>query len=435
MQIKKINSWGNFSNNFSLEYKFKNLFELKKHLKKKKKYTVSGNYRSYGDSCLNKNILNTRNFSKIIFFDKKKGILRAQSGVTLKKILELIVPHGWFLMVTPGTKYVTLGGAISSDIHGKNHHRIGCFSECVINFKLMKPNGKTIDCSKKNNKDYFRAVCGGMGLIGVVTEASIKLLKIKSTKIEQDVYIAENLEKTFEYFEKYKKYNYSSAWVDTIKRNNSFGRSVFLAGNFSRKYNISRPNFKEKKIPFFFKFNVINNFTINLFNLFYYFKSKILKKNFLSGFDQFFFPLDTFVNWNLLYGKKGFLQYQFIIPKKKSYVAMLEILKEIEKNKIYSSLGVLKLYGKKNLNYLSFPIKGYSLAIDFPNTGKVLDLLEKLDLIVNRYNGRIYLAKDNRIRKKNFFKNYDNFNQFLKFRKKVGAINKFNSNQSKRIGI
>jgi decaprenylphospho-beta-D-ribofuranose 2-oxidase len=349
-------------------------------------------------------------------------------------ILKIIVPKGWFLKVTPGTKFITLGGAIASDIHGKNHHIDGCFSESIISFSLMLPNGEIVECKKSD--ELFLATCGGMGLTGVIIDAKISLMKIISKNIDTTSIKTNNLKETFKIFESNNSSKYSVAWIDSSAKELHAGRGIVTIGDFSSDGDLSYRHVKNKaSIPRWTPSFLMNRFTIKVFNLLYYRLQFRKFKNLKMNLNEFFYPLDKLANWNNLYGRNGFIQYQFILPKDQSYDGMKEILELISFEKMDSFLAVLKLYGPENNNYLSFPLMGYSLAIDFKITKKIYAFLEKLDAMVLKYKGRVYLSKDVRISKEIFQKNYPKVNEFRELRDKYKMNEKFHSLQSKRVGI
>lgn len=392
-----------------------------------------GNGRSYGDSAINSNILHTINYNHFLEFDKERGVLKCQSGVLLSEIIEVFTPKGWFLKVTPGTKLITVGGAIASDVHGKNHHTEGCFSECVESFKIMLPDGTTTTCAKGD--ELFYATCGGMGLTGVILEATISLKKINSTTINQTTIKTKNLKETFEAFEKYKEMPYSVAWIDCLAKGKNIGKCLLMVGDFADDGNLSYAPKKRLNIPFLFPSFALNSLSVKAFNWLYYNKAPDGVSKQKVGIDTFFYPLDAIDNWNRIYGKGGFTQYQFILPKESSYEGLGEILKLISDSGKGSFLAVLKLYGKANENYLSFPIEGYSLALDFKIESGLFELLDTLDEVVKRVGGRIYLTKDVRVNKENFESGYEKIGLFRSFRKKHNMDKKLNSLQSKRVNI
>lgn len=428
-----LNSWGMYPIIKNKSIVLQDKVSLKNVITNEKIFISFGNGRSYGDSALNENIIYCKPYNYFLNFDEEHGVLHCQSGVMLSEIIEAFVPKGWFLKVTPGTKFITIGGAIASDIHGKNHHVEGCFSECVKEFNLMLPNGE-IKKVKKGD-ELFLATCGGMGLTGVILDAKINLKKINSKYINQTTIKTKNLKETFEAFEKYSHMPYSVAWIDCLAKDENIGKCLLMVGDFADDGNLS---FKEKKklnIPFNFPSFALNNLSVKAFNWLYYKKAPDGKFKQKVELDTFFYPLDAINNWNRIYGKGGFTQYQFILPKEVSYKGLQEILTEISNSGKGSFLAVLKLYGKANENYLSFPIEGYSLALDFKIEKGLFELLDKLDEIVVKYNGRIYLTKDVRVSKETFEKGYPKIETFRKFRKENNMDMKFQSLQSKRLGI
>jgi FAD/FMN-containing dehydrogenase len=430
--MNKSYSWGNYPKSDSKYYEF----EVDDHSSIFKKNTIPyGNGRSYGDSCVSENIVGIKKYNHFLSFNKNSGLLKVQSGVLLSEILEVIIRHGWFLKVVPGTKFITVGGAIASDIHGKNHHLEGCFSACVNWFTLLLPSGVKIKCSRVENQELFHSTCGGMGLTGYITEVEIQLKKINSVTMNQKTIKTKNLKETFDVFESINQDCYSVAWIDCLSRGDALGRSLIISGDFDNDDNLHYSPKKRINIPFYFPSFVLNTISVRLYNWFYYHKvfKKITYKN--IRFDGFFFPLDAIRNWNRMYGKNGFTQYQFVLPKKESYEGLKEILHEVASSGKGSFLAVLKLYGQENKNYLSFPLEGYSLALDFKIEKGVFELLNTLDNIVMKYNGRIYLSKDVRVTKKVFEKGYPQIEKFREIRKKYKLYSVFNSQQSKRVGI
>lgn len=429
----QLNSWGMYPQIKSKIFIFNTKDNLKNILKENSTFISFGNGRSYGDSALNENIIYTKPHNYFLDFDEENGILHCQSGVLLSEIIEAFVPRGWFLKVTPGTKLITIGGAIASDVHGKNHHVEGCFSSCVEEFNLMLPNGEIKNVKKDD--ELFLATCGGMGLTGVILDAKISLKKINSKYINQTTIKTKNLKETFEAFEKYSHMPYSVAWIDCLASGEDIGKCLLMVGDFADD---GKLDFKEKKkinIPFNFPSFALNSLSVKAFNWLYYKKALDGESKQKVDIDTFFYPLDAINNWNRIYGKGGFTQYQFILPKEKSYDGLKEILEKISNSKKGSFLAVLKLYGEENKNYLSFPMKGYSLALDFKIEKGIFELLNSLDEIVLKYGGRIYLTKDVRVSKETFEKGYPNIEKFRELRKKYAMSEKFVSLQSKRVGI
>ena len=430
-----LNSWGMYPKIKNTIFKFSSTKTLRDILKKKKTFIPFGNGRSYGDSALNQNIIHTKGYDYFLNFDEETGLLHVQSGVLLAEILESYVPKGWFLKVTPGTKLITVGGAIASDIHGKNHHVEGCFSESVKEFEIILPSGEQVLCSKDTKPELFKATCGGMGLTGVIVNVKIYLKKINSQYIDQITIKTKNLEETFKAFEEYKDKPYSVAWIDCLAKANNRGKCLLMVGDFRNDGDLKYKKKSQVTIPFMFPSFALNNWSVRIFNWLYYGKVKERISKQKVDIDTFFYPLDSIEKWNRIYGKNGFTQYQFILPKEHSYEGLKEILDMISKSGKGSFLAVLKLYGKENSNWLSFPIEGYSLALDFKIDKGLFILLEQLDEVVVRYNGRIYLTKDVRVNKETFEKGYPEIETFRAFRKENKMDEKFQSLQSRRVGI
>lgn len=396
---------------------------------------AQGNGRSYGDSALGEHQVNLLHYYYFESFDPIHGVLKVRAGALLSDILDAFVPQGWFLSVSPGTKLITVGGAIASDVHGKNHHVEGCFSESVICMELINAKGDVERCSKEHNSDLFHATCAGQGLTGVITTVELQLKKIPSSIIQETIYKTFTLEETFKIFEENQSANYSVAWIDCMARDKGIGRSLVSIGEFAESGGFEYSPKPKLSIPMFFPGFVLNSLSVKLFNWMYFHRvrQKVTLSN--KSIDQFFYPLDSIKNWNKIYGKNGFIQYQFIIPYEASLDGIREVLDCIAKSRKGSFLAVLKLYGEENDNWLSFPMAGYSLALDFKVTHDLFPFLDKLDEIVLKHKGRFYLAKDARVSKKVFEQGYPNIDRFRAFRKKIGADKQFQSFQSDRLDI
>ena len=428
-------SWGMYPKTNSTVFKFDKEKALKHIINKHDGLIPCGNGRSYGDSALSSNIINVKPRDYFVDFDKENGLLHIQAGVLLSEILEIFIPKGWFFKITPGTKFITVGGAIASDVHGKNHHLEGCFSECIQEFEIMLADGEVVTCSKETTPELFKATCGGMGLTGVILNARIYLKKINSQYISQTTIKTKNLKETFDAFENYSNKPYSVAWIDCLAKGSEIGKCLLMVGDFRDDGKLDYKKKNKLSIPFNFPRFVLNNWSVRAFNLFYYCKAKEGVSKQKIDIDTFFYQLDAIGHWNRIYGKDGFTQYQFILPKELSYIGLKEILTVISNSGKGSFLTVLKLYGKANDNWLSFPMEGYSLALDFKIEKGLFNLLDKLDKIVVKYKGRIYLTKDVRVSKEVFEKGYPQIERFRKYRKEKKMDSKFQSYQSKRVGI
>ncbi|MDQ0780598.1 FAD-binding oxidoreductase [Chryseobacterium sp. W4I1] len=414
---QKITNWGNFpvvEKEMRSEDSFK---KIKEFVLSHNEVIARGNGRCYGDASLGETIFSTKKLNKFISFDRLNGIIECESGVLLSDILEIAVPQGYFLYVTPGTKFISVGGAIASDVHGKNHHAEGCFSEYVIEFKLMTEKGEIITCSREENQDKFWASIGGMGLTGIILTAKFKLKNIQSAYIRQESIKAENLDEIFRLFEESESWTYTVAWIDCLQKGKNLGRSILMRGEHAFQHelphNLTKQPLRLKKklqpiVPFYFPNFVLNALTVKIFNLLYYKKQAKKEVKSFIDYETFFYPLDAITDWNKIYGKSGFIQYQMVIPKEAGKEGMKMILETIAASGNGSFLAVLKLFGKNNPDaYNSFPFEGYTLALDFKVNSKLKKLVGKLDDIVQQFGGRIYLTKDSMSRSSltNYLKN------------------------------
>jgi decaprenylphospho-beta-D-ribofuranose 2-oxidase len=433
-----ISGWGNNKTVLSNVITPKSIIEIKNLIKNKKKLITRGLGRSYGDSSIQANcVVELKNFDKIISFNKKDGIVKAQAGISLKCLLEKIIANGWFVPVSPGTKYVTLGGMVASNVHGKNQHLDGCLINHILSIKLLHKD-KIIKITKSNNSDLFYTTCGGMGLTGTIIEVEIKLYRVTSSKINQNSYFFDDL-KSLIYKIRQCKDSYSVAWIDVFSLKQKKINSILYTGNHSSlKENLSIFKFKrEKKIISWIVLilqNILNSFSIKIFNTLKFYSEKlILKKNISCGINTFFYPLDHIINWNEFYGKKGFAQYQFVLPYKNCEKKIIQILSILIKTGHTPYLAVLKNM-KKDKGVISFSKNGISLALDIPESYLLKKIIQRLDKIILHANGKIYLAKDSYLDKKTFQKMYSGYKKLKLIRKKYNLVN-FQSLQSKRLGI
>jgi FAD/FMN-containing dehydrogenase len=378
-----------------------------------------GNGRSYGDSCLNDGgvLLDARGLDRFINFDPATGLFRCEAGILLADILALIVPQGWFLPVTPGTRYVTVGGVIANDVHGKNHHRAGTFGCHVRCFEILRSNGQRLVCSPEQNADWFRATIGGLGLTGVILWAEIALKRISNPYIDGEIIRFRNLERFFELTaDSDRDYEYTVAWLDCLARGRSLGRGLFTRGNHAAALSRKRPKSSgpQPSLPVELPFSLVNKVTLRLFNSLYYHKQLVNRRRVVSHYEPFFYPLDGIHAWNRLYGPRGFLQYQCVVPPESSREALGEILNRVAASRTGSFLAVLKGFGQQcSPGMLSFPRPGVTLALDFPNRGKpTLELLDRLDEVVEAAGGAIYPAKDARMSGRIFRKGFPEWKAF-----------------------
>lgn len=443
--MRTISDWGNYPVIEADVSGFDTSAQLRKQLETPGDVIAYGNGRSYGDSSLQNRMLLTRRFNKFLSFDDATGELCCQAGVLLAEILDVFVPHGWFLPVTPGTKLVTVGGAIAADVHGKNHHVDGSFGQHVLSMDVMRNDGSIIHCSPSENAEFFMITVGGMGLSGIILNATFRLRRVETAYIREETVRAENLGEIMDCFEASLDWTYSVAWIDCLAKGDSMGRSIMMRGEHARASDLTNPSHKHAPlipksglkldIPVRFPNVALNHWTMQAFNFAYYNKCRPGTHRHLVDYNSFFYPLDAIDNWNRIYGKRGFTQYQFVIPKEAGREGMAKILKRITDSGLGSFLAVLKLFGKQE-SFMSFPMEGYTLALDFPISQKAMDLFKELDAMVADYGGRLYLAKDSRMDADMFEKTYPNADEF---RQAIAVLNesetRFASLQSRRIGI
>jgi len=441
---KRLSNWGNYPKVAVKLYEFEDLGTLRKLVTATQNVIPRGNGRCYGDSALAPQVISTLSYNKFLAFDEQQGTIRCQSGVILADILDVIVPKGWFLPVTPGTKLISVGGAIASDVHGKSQHKAGNFSDHVLELELMLGDGSIVTCSAEKNADLYWTTCGGMGLTGVILNATLRLIPIETAYIRQDVIKAKNLDELMDLFEQSEDWTYSMAWIDCLTTGDSMGRGILMRGEHARlsdlekeahKQNPLAPKPKRKlNVPFNFPNLVLNSLTMKLFNVLYYYKQLSRQVTSIVDYDTFFYPLDSIANWNRIYGRRGFTQYQFILPKQHSREGMRKILQKISGRGMGSFLAVLKLYGHQK-GYIPFAMEGYSLALDFPITADLFQFLDELDEIVLANGGRLYLTKDVRMDKKMFMQSYPKAEDFIEKIQDLNHGTKFRSFQSDRVGL
>ncbi len=391
--------------------------------------------RSYGDSALAKRCFDSRRFDRFLAFDEASGMLCAQAGVSLAEILRITIPRGWFLPVTPGTAFVTLGGAVASDVHGKNHHLEGCFCDHVSELSLMTASGEILRCGPSENTALFRASCGGMGLTGVIVDVTLRMKPIRGAWIDETLLRIDNLGELFARFEEHAKATYSVAWIDCLAKGDALGRSLLMVGEHAQEGGLSLAPQGRLKVPMDAPGFALNHFTVAAFNTLYYQRVRRKLTQHRVHYAPYFYPLDAVGEWNRLYGKRGFLQYQCVIPKAAGLEGMRGILGAIADSGLASFLAVLKAFGKGNDNLLSFPMEGYTLALDFAMHPRLLPLLDRLDAMVLDHGGRIYLTKDARMSPETFRRGYPRLDEFLEVRAAHGADRRFHSLQSRRLEI
>jgi len=379
--------------------------------------------RSYGDSCLNEGgvTIDVSHLRHFISFDEEQGLLCCEAGVSLAEILELIVPRGWFIPVSPGTKFVSVGGAIANDIHGKNHHKAGTFGCHVTRFELLRSDGQRLICSPDENSELFRATIGGLGLTGIILWAEFRLKPIVNPFIDMQRIRFSSLEEFIEISaETDQDYEYTMSWVDILIGGKGLCRGIFMCGNNDQSKERAKQSTGKKlplAVPFDFPSFVLNTLTVKAFNEVFYHSQLSKRVHKVVPYEPFFYPLDSIHEWNRMYGKRGFLQYQFVVPFEDGFDAMREILNRIRRSGEGSFLTVLKKFGDiQSPGMLSFPRPGITLALDFAYSGKkTLQLLDDLDKIVRESGGAVYPAKDARMSAESFQAFFPHWKEFAKY--------------------
>jgi decaprenylphospho-beta-D-ribofuranose 2-oxidase len=403
--------------------------------------------RAYGDAALSKEgvVLLTERLNRLLEFDEGGGVLRAEAGATLADLLEVFAPRGWFPPVTPGTKFVTLGGCVAADVHGKNHHRDGGFGAHVEELELALADGTRTRCSPAENADLFRATVGGMGLTGVITEVTLRLKFVETSYMIVRHHAARDLEESLALLDD-PVYDdeYTVGWVDLLARGRRAGRGVLMRGQHARASELPR-EFRERGgartrsrfgLPFDLPSWALNRLAASAFNKFYYQARGRRRAPYVSDFDGFFYPLDSVGGWNRAYGKRGFVQYQCVLPMAESARGLARLRDALAESRQPCFLAVLKRFGPEGPGLLSFPEPGYTLALDFPVRGEELfALLRKFDDLVLEHGGRVYLAKDACLDPEKFRLMYPRFPEWMEIKRRVDPGDRFRSELSRRLGI
>ena len=384
-------------------------------------YLPYGNGRSYGDVCLNHGgaVIDMCGLDRFVAFDPATGVVRCEAGVLLAEILDFAVPQGWFLPVTPGTKFVTVGGAIANDVHGKNHHHAGTFGRHVLGFELVRSDGTRRWCSPAENADWFAATVGGLGLTGLVTVADVALKRIASPGMSVEIVRYPDLDAFFALTaESDRDYEYTVAWVDSMATGRGLGRGLFMRANHAAAMTLDRPRAPRRRlaVPVELPVAAINRATLKAFNWLYYRRGPARRRG-VVHYDPYFYPLDAISDWNRLYGPRGMTQYQCVVPLADGPAAMRELLGRVAATRDASFLSILKKFGDvPSPGTLSFPRPGFTLTLDFPIRGKeTLALLDRLDEVVGAAGGAVYPAKDARMSGQSFRRYFPQWRAFARY--------------------
>lgn len=393
-ETRHVTNWGRYPTLLAEVASPPDIDETRAYLAARERLIARGNGRCYGDAALSPHIISTLKMNHLRSFDPHTGVVDCEAGMLLSDLLDTVVPLGWFPHVTPGTRFVSIGGCIASDVHGKNHPAKGCFSNWLISFELMRSDGSVLHCSPTENADLFWHTCGGMGWTGIILTARFQLMRLPSAQMRQTTRRGQNLAEVFQIFEENSDMTYTAAWLDGTASGKKMGRGVvFLAEHDEGSVHDHAPQHTlPSKLAGGLR-HVLNPLTIRLYNEFYFLKNCSHER--LIGLYPYFYPLDRWLDWNLLYGPRGLVQYQFCLPEKTSRDGMAQVLEIVRRSPETPYLAVLKRHGERPVEALrSFPIQGHSLALDFWRSPTLTRLVEQLDDLVWSLGGRIYLAKD-----------------------------------------
>lgn len=415
-----ISSWGRLASVDHPLVEFWNCDQVRSSLKKlKTPFLAYGMARSYGDVCLNPGgtLLCTVGLDHFVAFDDINGRIICEAGVLLRDIQRLVIPRGWILPVTPGTQLVTVGGAIANDVHGKNHHALGSFGNHVVRLQVVRSDGEVIHCGPNNRADWFAATVGGMGLTGVITQVEIQLRSVAGPWLSTETVPYSNLDEFFRLADESEhEWEHTVSWVDCISGGG--GRGIFTRANPSIIKDRPAPKGTKLTMPVVPPISLVNRFSLHIFNIAYYHLSMLRSGSAIKYYESVLCPLDNVLEWNRIYGPKGFFQYQSLIPREDGKEAVQAMLNEISRFGDGSFLAVLKTFGDRQpVGMMSFPQPGVTLALDFPNRdGRTEKLFQRLDSVVREAKGRLYPAKDARMPKELFAAGYPRLEEFIHYR-------------------
>lgn len=440
---KTISGWGLFPSTQSFLVRPE---RIKEACEVDVSHIARGYGRCYGDAAqlTEGHVVLTERLNRILAFDAEKGIVRAEAGVSFNDLLNIFVPKGWFPPVTPGTKWVSIGGCVAADVHGKNHHVDGSLGKYILALELILPGGNRMRCSPSQEPELFWATVGGMGLTGIISEVTLQLIPINTAYMVVKNTSASCLEVLFEkLLDPSLEDRYSVAWVDCMASGQEFGRGIIMNGHHAelkdlepRQHPFCIKKARAHSVPLSFSSLLLSPRTIRKFNQFYYAYLGKFARSEIVDYDRYFYPLDVIANWNRIYGKKGFVQYQFVTPIKQSRDVCHRILSMLAGANFNPYLAVLKRFGEQGEGYLSFPKEGFTLALDIPiRNDSLFPLLDKLDQIIIENQGRVYLAKDARMSASTFKHMYPRLEEWMKVKQKVDPLGKATSDLAKRLHV
>ncbi|GIV20324.1 MAG: oxidoreductase [Armatimonadota bacterium] len=402
--------------------------------------------RAYGDAALNSEggIILMERIDRFLAFDESTGVVRCEAGVSLADIISTFLPRGWFLPVTPGTKFCTVGACVACDVHGKNHHHDGSIGNFVRSLTLLLPSGERVRCSREQNPELFFATIGGMGLTGITLEVELQLRQVDTGWMVVDYVRTRDLDETLRTFhERDEHYLYSVAWLDCVAQGRGFGRGVLMFGKHAkvddlpptrRQNPFTIPHKRDKSVPIDLPEFVLNPLSLKAFNGAYY-AIHPGREGVVVDYNTYFYPLDSILQWNRAYGRRGFVQWQCVLPYENGVQNLERILRIAQQSKQYPFLSVLKRMGESSGGFLSFPMPGYTIALDFPMRNGLLEVLDKLDQIVVEAGGRLYLAKDARMSAETFHATYPQLPRWQAVKAQVDPQGVLQSDLARRLRL
>lgn len=389
--------------------------------------------RSYGDCALNGggHVAWTARLNRILSFDDHTGRVEVEPGVTFRRLLDVFLARGWVAPVTPGTSFVTIGGAVANDVHGKNHEHDGSFGQHVLEIDLLTPEGVVTTLTPDTLA--FQATVGGVGLTGLILRVAFTMMKVPGAAMKTKEMRIRDLDDFLAAFESHDSWRYSVGWLDAMAGGRALGRGVLEVSDHVVGH--VEPQKPSIKIPFNFPGFALNRISVAAFNTFYYRRVSANGRESIRSLDQALYPLDALRNWNRIYGKTGFRQFQCVIPSAQAQRALPALLQTISASRAASFLSVLKRMGPGRAGYLSFPMAGYSFALDFPNRPGTVELLMRLERIVRDAGGRIYLAKDSALSAEGFAAMYPELDAFRKVRHSLDPMGRMQTDMARRLQI
>ncbi len=393
--------------------------------------------RAYGDSALNTNgrVVLTERLDRVLGFDAATGLVICEPGVTFANLMEIFLPRGFMPAASPGTSFATVGGALAADVHGKNHDRHGGFGDHVEWFDLLLADGTTRRVDAQNDAELFAATIGGMGLTGIVRAVAFRLLPNASPWVRVKERRIRDLDEYIEAFATIRdRSTFSVGWIDAVATGAALGRGILETAEFEAHDTLPKPR-NPHRVPFDFPGFALNHFTVKAFNAQHYRRVPQTGRERRKSFAEFLYPLDALHGWNRIYGKRGFYQFQCVLPDAGARAGLRRLLEAISEAGNPSFLAVLKTLGRSGRGHLSFPMRGFTLALDFPRINGADGLLRRLEAITLDHQGRIYLAKDSLLTREGFRAMYPLLPRFERVLAKVDPASRLMSDQARRLGL